>query len=217
MRLLALQGVSRRRHHACAHQRWDTVPICSRLDVVLSDLGISSSPPLETQKEAYTYFSEVLYPFDWIEFLCRRARQTFPNICMSELDLRASMLYIVSLLKDQRPVLSLAWLRFILHSVPTYVRLHDEGYPHCPWCSCRNIGVLHVLTYCEFEAVLSFTDLGPKWRKLQAYLDFHTAGRLSGEGATALLLGLHLPYDEQCAHFPFRHLGAHKASSLSFQ
>ena len=96
-RLLALEGVSSRCHPARALQEWDSAPICIRLDIVLSNPGISSLPRLQTQEEACAYFSEVLYPFDWIECLCHTARHTFSNIFMSHPDLRARKSYIVSL------------------------------------------------------------------------------------------------------------------------
>lgn len=217
LRILALDGVSLERHPARCQLGWDSIPICSRFEVTIHDFGIQTLPPLETQKQAYTYFSEALYPFDWIEFLSRRVRQTFPGICMDVTTLRARMTYILSLLQGQRPALSFAWLRFVIHSVPTLPRLHDDGFPHCPWCDVCNIDVSHVLCCPEFETAVSFLDLGPKWRKLQLYLDFYTAIRLSGEDAICHLLGLHLPFEVQGTHFPFHHLGCARAFQLAFK
>ena len=213
----ALEGVARERHPARSQLGWDSIPICGRFEDVLSRFGILELPSLETQRQALTFFAEVLYPFDWVEFLSRRARLSFPGISIEDSVLRDKITYICSLLRGQRPALSFAWLRFVIHSIPTCCRLHDDGYPRCPWCDARNIGVSHVLSCVEYETFVSFMDLGPKWRKLQSFLDFHTAARLSGEGAICHLLGLHLPFEAPCLHVPFAHLGIVGASELGFE
>ena len=109
----------------------------------------------------------------------------------SDRDLGDAVAYPLSRLEHTRSILSSAWLRFALNSVPTASRLHDNKSSSCPWCAHSTCDLTHVLTCDVFETPTSFLELGPKWSMLQSYLNSSAATRLATGGAIAHKLGMH--------------------------
>ena len=173
---------------------WDSTPLCGRFEKAIDGFGFVELPSLDSQTSAYVFFRDYLYPFDRVKFLALRLRRTFPQLQISEQDLLRSLAYIVVRLGKQRPVVTTAWLRFALHSLPTSHRLHDDGYAGCPWCGYADVDVPHIASCEAFEFVLRSMEFGPNWSILQSCLHICTASALFWEDAICHRLGLHLPF-----------------------
>ena len=182
---------------------WDSAPLVHRLRSQLDSLQVESEIMFDSQKLAYDYFVSILYPFSWKEFLVRRVRHTFDDLgAFSESSLEASIEFVLSRLPHLRPVLACAWLRFVLNSIPTAGRLHDGLDHRCPWCYCAHACVTHVLTCENFESILMFMQFPTRWVKVQQFLDFSSASRLTPGSAIVHMLGLHLPYASASSSIP---------------
>ena len=174
---------------------WDTAPIVGSLRAQFDRFQLPASTSFQSQRAAYKYFLEHMYPFSWSDFLVQRVQQTFPTLSsFSQEQLRFMLSFPISRLRRLRPVLAAAWLRFALNSLPSAHRLHDGKDDRCPWCLERDVRVSHILQCDMFCTTISFMNLGPHWRSLQTYLDQTAASRLAGSDAIVQSLGMHLPF-----------------------
>lgn len=151
-RCTALERVSERLRPLYSAGQLDSTRPCARFGTATDGCGVPSLPSLES------FFCEHFYPFDWVSFLCTRIRNTLPQLKLSEEAVATSLSFSAVTLGRQRQVLTSAWLRFVLHSIPTRRRLHDQGIYHFPWCLHHDADIRHVSSCVELEFVLSFMD-----------------------------------------------------------
>ena len=136
---------------------WDTAPIVGCLRTQVDRFHLPMDTSFQSQRAAYKYFLEHMYPFSWSDFLVRRVRQTFPGFSSTcEKQLRSMLSVSMSQLSRLRPALASAWLRFTLNSLPTAHRLHDGKDDRCPWCHEQDVRTSHILQCDMFNTTVSF-------------------------------------------------------------
>ena len=89
-----------------------------------------------------------LYPFDWPRFFLRRLCLTYridPKVITGFNDAHVFDSVIIKL-RRTRPVLVVCWLRWMLNSLPTSSRLHDNGFSACPCCGDVCDDIRHLIS-----------------------------------------------------------------------
>ena len=85
-----------------------------------------------------------MFPFSWHAFLRHRISLTY-NICVSHISDDAFII-LTQRLKNMRPVLVCAFIRFACNSLPTNDRLHDELFASCPVCGDSTGSIIHIIS-----------------------------------------------------------------------
>ena len=138
---------------------WDTFPLCREYLRMCDDLCKQHKlkepiPSFNSQRQAYRFFLELLYPFDWVGFINARLRLSFPCISNPSVLCSSYFCFIGKCFSAAPKAHVYSWIRLLLNSLPTARRLHDGLDARCPFCGKAEVTLTHVHTCMVFD--LSF-------------------------------------------------------------